>query len=82
MIYGIILGDGREWMAEDLQPAGTINASKAEIRLDLEIAPPPPAPSPCGPEAAPEVGWEVHVFATGLNWMRFVRGLVGPLFKD
>lgn len=83
MVYGMIFGDGREWLAEDLQPAGTVNASKAEIRLDLEIAPPPELSSPCGSVAgSPEIGWEVHVFATGLNWMRFVRGLVGPLFKD
>lgn len=75
MVYGMVFGDGREWVAEDLQPAGTINASRAEIRLDLTIAPPPVAGSP-------EIGWEVHVFATGLNWMRFVRGQVGPLFKD
>jgi hypothetical protein len=76
MVYGMVFGDGREWLAEDLQPAGTINASKAELRLDLEIAPPSETMMGCG------VGWEIHVFGIGLNWMRFVRGLVGPLFKD
>jgi hypothetical protein len=82
LVYGMIFGDGREWLAEDLQPAGTINSSKVEMRLDLDIVPPLPAPSECGPEGSPDNGWEVHVFASGLNWMRFVSGLVGPLFKD
>jgi hypothetical protein len=27
-------------------------------------------------------GWDVHVFGIGLNWMRFVKGLAVPLFKD
>lgn len=80
MLYGIVLGGAREWHAEALQPAGTVNASRAELRLDLEISPPTAAPVSCADPNG--MGWEVHVIATGLNWMRFVGGLVGPLFKD
>jgi hypothetical protein len=27
-------------------------------------------------------GWDLHVFGVGMNWMRFVKGLAVPLFKD
>lgn len=81
MVYGYVFGDAREWKSIDLQPAGTINASRAELRLDLEVAIPPVAPEGCADDASGRA-WEVHVFAIGLNWMRFVGGLVGPLFKD
>lgn len=82
MVYGFVLGDAREWRGTDFQPAGTINASRADLRLDLEITVPasPPAHG-CGTEAE-DRAWEVHVFGIGLNWMRFVGGLVNPLFQD
>jgi hypothetical protein len=85
MVYGFAFGDAREWSSIDLQPAGTVNASRAELRLDLDIAVPTDARPGCAGLSAGEAegrAWEVHVFAIGLNWMRFVGGLVGPLFKD
>jgi hypothetical protein len=69
MVYGHQFGDAARWMPDDLQPAGTVNASRSTLRLDLDVLP-------------VSGGWEVHVFAVGVNWMRFVGGLVGPLFKD
>ncbi len=78
MVYGFVLGDAAHWTADQLQPAGTINASRAELRLDLEIVPPATVFAGC----ADAVGWEVHVFAVGINWMKFAEGQAGPLFKD
>jgi hypothetical protein len=69
MVYGHQFGDAARWSVDDFQPAGTVNASRAPLRLDLELTP-------------VTGGWEVHVFAICLNWMRFVGGVVGPLFKD
>ena len=83
MLYGYSFGSG--YGAQDLQPAGTVNASKSTIRLDLTIQP-PPVPAFYNPAANGEVagaqGWVVHVFGIGLNWMRFVNGRVGPLFSQ
>jgi hypothetical protein len=76
-VYGFVLGDAADWKAEDLQPASTVNASRADMRLTLTMQ----APTPI--EGIDYVsGWEVHVFGIGLNWMRFVKGLAVPLFKD
>ena len=82
MVYGFVLGDAAHWTADMLQPAGTVNTSRAEMRLDLTIA--PPAASPFVGCEGPWGGssWEVHVFAIGLNWMKFAEGMAGPLFKD
>jgi hypothetical protein len=77
MVYGITFGDGADWDIEDLQPAGTVNASRADMRLDLQIAVPAPAPWEDG-----NALWTVHVFGVGVNWMRFVNGLAQPLFQD
>ena len=76
MVYGFVLGDAAGWAAEDLQPAGTINASRADLRLELAIQPPPFDEDPA------TAGWEVHVFGIGLNWLRFNSGMAVPLFKD
>jgi len=77
MVYGYIFGSAANWQPEDLQPAGTINASRAELRLNLTML----APTPTG--GVPYVGeWDVHVFGVGLNWMRFVSGQANPIFKD
>lgn len=77
MVYGFVLGDAAWWNAENLQPAGTINASRADLRLELAIQPPPF--DDVNPATA---GWEVHVFGIGLNWLRFNSGMAVPLFKD
>jgi len=80
MVYGYEFGAASNVRFEDLQPAGTVNASRADIRLDLQIAVPPPAEGDTCDETGSE--WEVHVFGVGLNWMRFVRGMAVPIFKD
>lgn len=81
MLYGFVLGDAAGWTAGDQQPAGTVNASRALLRLDLDIAvPADSASSSCFSDS--NWGWEVHVFGIGINWMRFVKGSVGPLFRD
>jgi len=76
-VYGFVLGDAANWKAEDLQPAGTVNASRADMRLTLTMQAPLPV------EGNDFVsGWDVHVFGIGLNWMRFTNGMAIPLFKD
>lgn len=80
MVYGFEFGSATNVRFEDLQPAGTVNASRAEIKLDLTIAVPPPATGDTCDETGSE--WEVHVFGVGLNWMRFVNGMAVPIFKD
>ncbi len=77
MVYGITFGDGADWTVEDLQPAGTVNASRADLRLDLQVTVPVPAAWETG-----NALWTVHVFGVGINWMRFVNGLAQPLFQD
>lgn len=80
MVYGFEFGSASNMRFEDLQPAGTVNASRAEIKLDLDITVPPPAVGDTCDETGSE--WEIHVFGVGLNWMRFVNGMAVPLFKD
>jgi hypothetical protein len=81
MVYGFVLGDAAGWTAGDEQPAGTVNASRALLRLDLDITVPKGITLPeCDHDS--QWGWEVYVFGIGINWMRFVKGSVGPLFKD
>ena len=66
-VYGIVLGAAADWTTEDFQPAGTVNASRTDLRLDLTLK-------------AGE--WDLYVFGVGVNWLRFARGLAVPLFKD
>jgi hypothetical protein len=81
MVYGFVLGDAANWTAGDEQPAGTVNASRCLLRLDLDITVPSDTTfSECSHDSP--FGWEVHVFAVSINWMRFVNGVVGPLFAD
>ena len=77
-VYGFVLGDAADWEPEDLQPAATVNASRADMRLSLTMQ------SPTDISGNPTVtgGWDVHVFGIGLNWMRFVKGMAVPIFKD
>lgn len=53
-------------------PAGTLNASRVDMRLNLEVE------QPIGIEKE----WEVVVFVVGTNWMRFQNGLANQLFMD
>lgn len=80
MVYGFALGDAARWTPDDLQPAGTVNASKADMRLEIEVKPPKAAAGTGCTDSASS--WEVHVFGIGVNWLRFVNGLAVPLFKD
>ena len=68
-VYGIMLGDAANWNPEDLQPAGTVNASRTDLRLDLRVQ-------------TGACNWELYVFGIGVNWLRFARGMAVPLFKD
>jgi hypothetical protein len=68
-VYGTVLGAAADWTAEDLQPAGTVNASRADLRLDLTL------------ESSP-VPWQLYVFGVGVNWMRFAQGIAVPLFRE
>jgi hypothetical protein len=55
------------------EPAGTLNASRVDIRLNLEVH---------QPSGSTDKEWEVVVFAVGTNWMRFQNGLANQLFMD
>jgi hypothetical protein len=54
-------------------PTGSINASRAEMRLDLTIQ------QPSGIE---DREFEVQVFIVSHNWMRFQNGMAEVLFRD
>jgi len=54
-------------------PSGSMNASRAEMRLDLTVAP---------PQGVDEKEWEVQVFVVSHNWMRFQNGLAERVFTD
>lgn len=77
MVYGYVFGAAADWNPELLQPAGTVNASRAELKLNLTMK----APVSSGGNTYVG-GWDVHVFGIGMNWMRFVSGLATPIFKD
>ena len=77
MVYGYVFGAAADWSPEELQPAGTVNASRAELKLNLTMQ----APARSGGNDYVG-GWDVHVFGIGVNWMRFVSGMAVPIFKD
>jgi len=54
---------------------GTLNSSRIDLRLDLEIDPPLSA-------EGISVEWEVVVFGTVYNWLRFQNGIANLLFTD
>ena len=54
-------------------PNGSINTSRAEMRLDLTIQ------QPTGVE---DKEWEVQVFVVSHNWMGFENGMAEMLFRD
>jgi len=68
-IYGTVLGDAADWTAEDFQPAGTVNASRTDMRLDLTLQ---ATPTAC----------KLFVFGIGLNWLRIDKGMAVPVFRD
>ena len=58
---------------EHFGPTGSINASRAELRLDLTIQP---------PDGVEDKEWEVQVFIISHNWIRFQNGMAERLFAD
>jgi hypothetical protein len=53
------------------QPSGTLNASRLQtIRLTLNIA------------FLPNDMWEIKVFVTTLQWLRFQNGMANPMFQN
>jgi hypothetical protein len=62
--------------ADSFSPqGGTLNASRTDIRLDLEVDPPKSA-------AGITTEWEVCVFGVGYNWLRFQNGIANLMFTD
>jgi Large eukaryotic DNA virus major capsid protein len=54
-------------------PSGSMNATRAEMRLDLTVA---------QPTGVDDKEWEVQVFVLTHNWMRFQNGMAEVLFRD
>jgi hypothetical protein len=57
-------------------PRGSANASRVDMRLNLEIEQPTDA------SGAVDKEWEVVVWATGINWMQFANGLPNLKYMD
>jgi hypothetical protein len=55
------------------EPAGYLNASRVDLRLNLVVE---------QPTTGDDKEWEVAVFLVGTNWMRFQNGLVAPRYLD
>ena len=53
-------------------PCGSVNASRTDLRLNLEVEQPQGA----------DKEWEVLVWAVQTNWMRFQNGLANQVFMD
>lgn len=53
-------------------PCGTVNASRTDLRLNLEVEQP----------QGEDKEWEVIVWAVQTNWMRFQNGLANQVFMD
>lgn len=58
---------------EKFGPTGSMNASRAPMRLDLTITP---------PVDVEDKKWEVQVFVVSHNWMRFQNGIAERVFAD
>lgn len=54
-------------------PTGSVNASRAGLRLDLVVS---------QPEDVDNREWEVQVFVLSHNWIRFQNGIAERLFAD
>jgi hypothetical protein len=50
-----------------------MNASRAEMRLDLTVAP---------PVGVDNAEWTVEVYVVSHNWMRFQNGMAERVFSD
>jgi hypothetical protein len=58
---------------QQFSPNGSVNASRAPLRLELTITP---------PAGVLNTEWEVQVYIVSHNWMRFQNGLAEVLFAD
>lgn len=58
---------------ERFGPSGSMNASRAEMRLDLTVAP---------PTGVDNTEWTVEVYVVSHNWMRFQNGMAERVFSD
>jgi hypothetical protein len=54
-------------------PTGSINSSRAPIRLDLTIEP---------PVDVDDKEWEVQVYVVSHNWLRYENGLCERVYRD
>ena len=54
---------------------GTLNSSRVDLRLDLEVEPPTSS-------NGASVEWEVVVFGLTYNWLRFQNGIGNLMFTD
>ena len=68
-IYAYNFGD----QPDKFGPSGTVNASRAPIRLELTVQP---------PDNVVDKEWEVQVYVLGYNWIRFQNGMAERLFTD
>jgi hypothetical protein len=57
-------------------PRGSVNASRVDLRLNLEIEQPADATGTVDKE------WEVLVWGVGTNWMQFANGLPNLKYMD
>ena len=62
-------------------PSGTINASRtSSIRLDLTVRVPPSDSHSFN--SAENQTWEVFVYATAINWLRFQNGMGAAIYNS
>ncbi len=57
-------------------PRGTVNASRVDMRLNLEVT------QPTDSTGAVDKEWEVLVWAVGTNWMQFANGVPNIKYMD
>lgn len=68
---------------DEHQPSGHANMSRAHsVTLNLTINVPRPIIPPTGFDQAVSQGWEIYVFATYYNWIRFENGLCQKIFNS
>jgi hypothetical protein len=73
---------------DEHQPSGTANMSKAmSVTLTLRVNTPIPADlatlnPPCIFDPNTVGGWEIFVYATHYNWLRFQNGICNRMFTD
>ncbi len=58
------------------EPRGSVNASRVDMRLNLEVEQPIDASGGIDKE------WEVIVWSVGINWMQFAEGLPNVKYMD